>query len=152
MLSQSRRSYLGVFIAKFLGLSGQAQCNSQPVTKRASIRASVDSAPTLSLDLADPQNYVRVGDGKLILSGKPFVIRGTNYFGSWLHDDTDKQAEGVERLNLWAFYHEQDTNKLDTDFEFMYSQLRATAVRTGTPSLLNFTDPDQNNDYEPWLN
>jgi hypothetical protein len=99
-----------------------------------------------------PADFVQVGDGKLMLSGKPFVVKGTNYFGSWRYHYTVKQPDGIERGNIWDFYHEWDTHKIALDFQFIYSQLHATAVRIGTPSLLDFENLVKYSGYESWFN
>jgi hypothetical protein len=40
-----------------------------------------DSASPSSYTSDNPDDYVQVRDGEFVLAGKPFVIKGTNYFG-----------------------------------------------------------------------
>jgi hypothetical protein len=77
---------------------------------------------------------VRIVNGKFTLHGRPFFLRGTNYFGSWRYANTFDQGDGVEQATTWAFFHYWDSHKLDLDFKFLRARLNATALRIGTPA------------------
>ena len=102
--------------------------------------------------IGQSNDYVQVRDGRFVLGGRPYVAKGMNYFGSWRYNYTLKRADGIEQGNIWVIYHDWDTHKLLLDFQFMASQLNATAVRIGTPSLLNFESLVKFQGYEPWFN
>jgi len=99
----------------------------------------------------DPNDYVQVRRGKFELAGRPFFIRGTNYFGSWRYRHTVDAGHGIEHYTEWALYHDWDSHSLDMDFQFMHSYLNATAVRIGTPAKVDFADLVQYHGYEPWF-
>jgi hypothetical protein len=109
-----------------------------------------EAAAPASIRSEDPSDYVQVRDSKFVLVGKPFVIRGTNYFGSWRFQHTIETGNGVEQDTPWEFYRDWDIRKLDMDFQFMRSQLRATVVRIGTPAIIDFGSLVQYHGYPPW--
>jgi hypothetical protein len=134
---------------------GSASLLAMPVLQPAKpslVRLAADSVPPASIRSDNPNDYVQVHDGKLVLGGKPFAIRGTNYFGSWLHHSTIDVGNGFEHANAWSLYHAWDSQKVDADFRFIRSQLRATAVRVGTPGEAEFADLVKYHDYQPWFN
>ena len=146
---------LALLAALVCGLVGQSDARGMPVrqpVQAPAVRLVADSGSAPSYQSDNPDDYVQVRDGKFVLAGKPFVIKGTNYFGSWLHNDTDIQADGVERWNPWAFYHDWDGQKVDADFRFIRSHLNASVVRVATPSVLNFESLIKFNGYQPWYN
>jgi hypothetical protein len=100
----------------------------------------------------DPHDYVRVLDGQLSLAGKPFVIRGTNYFGSWRYDHLLQSGGGVEQETVWAFYNQWNEERLVKDLGFIRSQLGATAIRIGTPTQTDFAQLVKFQGYQPWFN
>jgi hypothetical protein len=103
-----------------------------------------------SIHSEDPNDYVKVRHKKFVLRGVPFVIKGTNYFGGWLFHHTIDAGNGIEQDTPWALYHDLDSQKLDVDFRFIRSQLKATAVRIGTPAKDEFSPLVQYHDYKPW--
>ena len=98
----------------------------------------------------DPQAYVRISNGRFTLLGRPFILRGTNYFGSWRFPYTFDQGDGVEQATIWSFFHHWDRGKLDLDFKFLKAGLNATALRIGTPAQSDFAALVRYHDYAPW--
>jgi hypothetical protein len=109
-----------------------------------------DGASPKAVQSVDPNDFVQVRNGKFVLAGKPFVIRGTNYFGSWRYRHTIDVDDGTEHRIEWAFYHDWDSTKLDLDFRFIRSQLNATSVRIGTPGMEAFEPLVKFHHYQPW--
>jgi hypothetical protein len=98
----------------------------------------------------DPQEYVRISHGRFTLQGRPFILRGTNYFGSWRFPNTIAQDGGVEQATIWSFFRNWDRHKLDLDFEFLKLRLNATALRIGTPAQSDFAALVRYHGYAPW--
>jgi hypothetical protein len=97
-------------------------------------------------------DYVQIHNGKFELHGQPFVLRGTNYFGSWRFPEAFAGRDGIDRATVWSLYHAWDAQKAALDFDFLRSKLRATAVRIGTPSRENFASLVRGQGYRPWYN
>jgi len=98
---------------------------------------------------APPSDYVQIHNGRFELHGKPFVVRGINYFGSWLFPRTIA-GDGVEHSTIWTLYHDWDHQKASQDFAFIRTQLRATAVRIGTPARDEFDNLIVYHKWDPW--
>ncbi len=98
----------------------------------------------------DPQEYVRISHRRFTLQGRPFILRGTNYFGSWRFPNTISQDDGVEQATIWSFFRNWDRHKLDLDFEFLKRRLNATALRIGTPAQSDFAALVCYHGYAPW--
>jgi hypothetical protein len=109
-----------------------------------------EAASTTTGQSEDPSDYVQVRNGKFLLAGKSFVIRGTNYFGSWRYRHTVDANDGTEHHTEWAFYHDWDSANVDMDFQFIRSQLNATTVRIGTPEQAEFEPLVKFHQYQPW--
>ncbi len=114
----------------------------------ATAPAASDSPPPALVT----SDYVQIHNGRFELHGQPFVLRGTNYFGSWRFPEAFPGRDGVDRATVWSLYHAWDARKAALDFDFLRSKLRATAVRIGTPSRDNFAPLVQGQGYEPWYN
>ena len=97
-------------------------------------------------------DYVYIHAGRFELHGQPFVLRGTNYFGSWQFPEAFSGPDGIDRATVWSLYQAWDAHKATLDFDFLRSKLRATAVRIGTPSRDNFAALVRGRGYEPWYN
>ncbi len=108
------------------------------------------AAPGHGAAAKDPQAYVRISNGRFALEGRPFVLRGTNYFGSWRFPYTFDQGDGVEQATIWSFFHHWDRGKLDLDFKFLKAGLNATALRIGTPAQSDFAALVRYHGYAPW--
>jgi len=111
---------------------------------------AAESIPTARS--ADPVDFVQVRDGHFVLSGQPFVLRGTNYFGGWREQTSFAVGKNEVFGTVWAFYHDWNADAVDLDFEFMRSQLNATAVRIGTPALNDCASLVRYHGYQPWYN
>lgn len=151
MIRMVRRGFLAVF---GLVLPGRSRiCNEpfqQPLDANAIGLVADSASPSIQSD--DPNDFVQVRDGKFSLGDRPFVIKGTNYFGSWRYHYTIKQRDSVERGNIWTFYREWNIQKLELDFQFIYSRLHATAVRIGTPAEADLASLVQYQNYRSWTN
>ena len=101
---------------------------------------------------ANPADFVQIRDGRFRLEGRPFVLKGTNYFGSWRGQTTIPAGENTVHGTVWAFYHNWNPAEMDLDFQFLRSQLNATAVRIGTPALSDFANLVRYHDFQPWYN
>lgn len=142
-------------VALALGGIGSASLHEMQVrhqTEPSLVRLAADSMPSAAIQSDNPNDYVQVRGKRLVLGGKPFVIRGANYFGSWLHHSTINAGNGIEHVTIWAFYHDWDSQKVDADFRFIRSQLNATAVRIGTPAENDFASLIRYHHYQPWYN
>lgn len=115
-----------------------------------SLVGRIDFASPASIQSDNPNDYVQVRDGRFMLAGKPFVIKGTNYFGGWRYHQSIDTGNGIEFHTIWAFYHDWDDQKLDMDMQFIHAQLNATTLRVGTPAQADFADLVQFHDYQPW--
>lgn len=100
---------------------------------------------------SNPDDFVKVVNHKLTLHGRPFIAKGTNYFGSWRFPMTLRLNDGVQHATIWSFFHHWDAHKLDLDFKFLKAQLNATALRVGTPALADFEPLVKYHGYEPWF-
>jgi hypothetical protein len=138
-----------------LGVLGGGAVFAMPVRPPVglfAVRLVADSFAPASVQSDNPDDFVQVHDGKFLLHDKPFVIKGTNYFGSWRFHHTTDAGNGIEYATAWAFFHEWDAEKVDLDFRFIRSQLNATAVRIGTPTEPEFANLVRYQHYKPWYN
>jgi hypothetical protein len=149
MLRMVRRGLLAVC---GLALPGRAQIRAapaqQPIDATAIRLVAGCASPSIQSD--NPNDFVQVRDGRFVLGGKPFIIKGTNYFGSWLHHSSIDAGNGIEHVTVWALYHDWDSQKVDLDLRFIRSQLSATAVRVGTPAKVDFGSFVRYHGYQPW--
>ena len=104
MSSISRLVWLGLSVFSALGLSVRAEpffANSvHQQLGTAAVGPAADTAP--SAQSSDPQDFVQVRDGKFVLAGKPFVIKGTNYAGSWRTGSAFVSGDQKsEQLSIW---------------------------------------------------
>lgn len=155
MFPVSRRIGLCLAVSLALGLAGRGELFGMPVQRTAGlspVRLVADGALPASNRSENPNDYVQVRDGKFVLAGRPFVIKGTNYFGSWLHHSTIDAGNGIEHATPWALFHDWDSQKVDADFRFIRSQLNATAIRVGTPADADFASLVRYHGYRPWYN
>jgi len=118
----------------------------------ARARPSAESVPSSSPRSGTPVAFVQVRDGRFRLGGQPFVLRGTNYFGSWRERSTIGERDGLAQGSVWEFYDDWNPDKVDLDFQFMRSQLNATVVRIGTPAQIDFARLVQYHGFQPWYN
>jgi hypothetical protein len=65
-----------------------------------------------------PADYVRIRSGRFELRGQPFVLRGTNYSGSWRFPYTFPRADGTEQATVWSLFRGWDARKAALDFRF----------------------------------
>ena len=128
----------------------QGSCASVLLGLLLLVAGRAETAPLAAGLSEDPGDYVQVRNGKFLLAGKPFVIKGTNYFGSWLYRHTIDADDGTEHHIEWAFYHDWDSAKLDRDFQFIRAQLNATTVRIGTPGKAAFEPLVKFHHFQPW--
>lgn len=98
----------------------------------------------------DKSKYVQIDSGHFVLDGNPFVLKGTNYFGSWRYQHTIDAGNGIEQDSPWILYGDGNVEKLAADFNFIRSTLKATAVRIGTPSDSDFAPLVKFHGYRPW--
>ena len=152
MTAVSRRCHLALLVANALGLARRAKADAKLVRQPTGPDKAQEAVPPSLVEPKDPDDFVQVRNGKFVLHGKPFVIRGTNYFGSWLHHSTFSVGNGVEHATVWSLYHDWNHQTIDADFRFIRSQLNATAIRIGTPSKADFAPLVQFHGYEPWFN
>jgi len=151
----SRRSHLALLIASALGLGRRQTADSEPLhqlSQPSEAHWAHSATPRPPIQSDDRNDFVQVRDGKFVLAGKPFVVKGTNYFGSWRFRMTIDTGNGIEHLTLWGFYHDWDASRINMDFEFIRSQLNATALRIGTPGESDFAGLVRNHGYQPWYN
>lgn len=118
----------------------------------ARARPSAESVPSSSPQSGTPVAFVQVRDGRFRLGGQPFVLRGTNYFGSWRERSTVAERDSLAQASVWEFYDDWNPDKVDLDFQFMRSQLNATVVRIGTPAQIDFVSLVQYHGFQPWYN
>jgi hypothetical protein len=151
MIPISRRFHLSLLAANALRLPRCARAD-EPTPKSEGGRApDPESPPSIQSD--HPNDFVQVQDGKFMLRGRRFIIKGTNYFGSWRHrKPTIAQSDGVEQANIWSLLCDWDTQATNADFQFIARQLAATTIRTGTPTLPDFANLVQYHHYAPWYN
>jgi len=95
-------------------------------------------------------DYVRIRDDRFELHGRPFVLRGVNYFGSWRYPSAFDRGDGTEGVDTWIVYDAWDQDKAARDFALLRTQLRATAVRVGTPARDEFAHLVQYHGRAPW--
>jgi hypothetical protein len=95
-------------------------------------------------------DYVQLRNGRFTLHGQPFVLRGTNYFGSWRTLQTFSANNGTEQGSTWSLFHGWKAGQTALDFQFLAAQLNATAVRIGTPAHDEFAGFTKYHGYEPW--
>jgi hypothetical protein len=143
---------LALLCATALGLARRVKAEDNPVQRSQEKDDTQNAAPAPLVASTNPEDFVQVRNGTFLLHGKPFVLRGTNYFGSWLHHSTFSVGNGVEHANIWSVYHDWNRQTIDADFRFIQSQLNATAIRIGTPSRADFAPLVQYHGYEPWFN
>jgi hypothetical protein len=96
--------------------------------------------------------FVQIHDGKFELEGRPFVLRGTNYFGSWRERTTFDVGEDMAFGTVWGFYEDWSPAAVDEDFQFLRSRMNTTAIRVGTPSIEDFASVVRYHGYQPWFN
>jgi hypothetical protein len=154
-LSVARPLRLGALSLLALWLVDPANAESLSIKAPAELYAVglTDSSKShASIHTENSNDYVQVRDGKFVLAGKPFVIKGTNYFGSWRYHHTIDAGNGIEFDTAWDIYHDWDSRKLAMDFKFIRSQLKATTVRIGTPAVADFAALVEYHNYQPWFN
>lgn len=151
----SRRSYLLWLGSNALGFASRPKVHAGPVRQSTGPFEAAPVADATSLPPPfrsdDPNDFVQVRDGRFVLVGKPFVMKGTNYFGSWRFNPTIHAGNGIEHASAWAYLHHWDSEKAALDFQLIGSQLNATAIRTGTPSQSDFAALVQYHGFEPWF-
>jgi hypothetical protein len=123
-----------------------------PVSTMLVVQAATVAAGSDNPQPAMSSDYVQIHAGKFELHGQPFVVRGTNYFGSWRFPEAFSGPDGIDRATVWSLYQAWDAHKAALDFDFLRSKLRATAVRIGTPSRDNFAALVLGRGYKPWYN
>lgn len=148
--SWPRRWLLAALGGKIVMASGFAHAAADRAdSPKSGTLSTSPSQPQVSTDeIGDP---VQIRNGQFVQGQRPFVIRGTNYFGSWRDHQTIIQADGIEQHTAWDFYHTWDEDSISADFRTIREQLNATAIRTGTPSKADFDPLVQFHGYEPWF-
>jgi hypothetical protein len=119
---------------------------------RAQNGAAPEPAATPSFASTNPADFVQIHHGRFELHGQPFVLRGTNYFGSWLGDNTIPAGPDLVHFTVFKFYGAWNPQNIAADFRFLRTQLNATAVRIGTPSAVEFKTLVQYHGFQPWFN
>jgi hypothetical protein len=127
------------------GVAERSRSRTAVASVLAAVAALAVVAPGHDSAVAGPaaaeaaENFVRITNGKFTLGGRPFVLRGTNYFGSWRFPYT-----------VGSFFGHWDRHKLDLDFKFLQARLNATALRIGTPAERDFASLVRYHGYAPW--
>jgi hypothetical protein len=95
-------------------------------------------------------DYVQIHNGRFELHDRPFVLRGVNYFGSWRYPAAFERGDGTEGVDNWVVFDAWDADKAARDFALLRTQLRATAIRIGTPARDEFSHLVQYHGRAPW--
>jgi hypothetical protein len=145
----SRRATLKMAIGGVTALSYGAcrRASAAPAKSPA-----IPQSPKVVSLSADSSQFVQIRDGHFMLDGRPFVLKGTNYFGSWRHPGTIPMGPDIAADTIWSLYHDWNISDVAADFDFLRAQLNATAVRIGTPAKSEFAALVKYHGYEPWYN
>ena len=155
MSSLSRLVWLSLSVFPALGLSVWAElCFANSVHQRldaAAVGPAAGTAPAPSAQSSDPNDFVQVRDGKFVLAGKPFVIKGTNYTGSWRTGSAFVSGDQKsEQLSIWSFYHDWNAPNISRDLQLLHAQLKATVVRIPLPARQEFEANIKYHGYASW--
>lgn len=101
--------------------------------------ASAIAVEKSTFETDDPRAFVVAREGQFFLFGKRFVMKGTNYLGSWRTPATMPQGTaGVEIVVPWSLWQNWNVTAINLDFAVLRSGLHATVLRIPLPSRSDF--------------